>query len=46
MVPVIEAGGGVAEGFEPSERQLIENVEDRAVYGRPTTSTRPEGDED
>lgn len=28
MAPVIEAGGGVAEGFELSERQLIENVED------------------
>ena len=28
MAPVIEAGGGFAEGFELSERQLIENVED------------------
>ena len=28
MAPVIEAGGGVAEGFELSERQLIENAED------------------
>ena len=28
MAPVIEAGGGVAEGFELSEQQLIENVED------------------
>ena len=28
MAPVIEAGGGVAEGFELSEAQLIENVVD------------------
>lgn len=26
MAPVIEAGGGVAEGFELSEAQLIENA--------------------
>lgn len=28
MAPVIEAGGGIAEGFELSEAQLIENVAD------------------
>ena len=28
MIPVIEAGGGVAEGFELSEAQLIENATD------------------
>ena len=28
MAPVIEAGGGVAEGFELSEAQLIENAAD------------------
>lgn len=28
MAPVIEAGGGVAEGFELSEEQLIENAAD------------------
>ena len=28
MAPVIEAGGGVAEGFELSEAQLIENATD------------------
>jgi hypothetical protein len=28
MVPVIEAGGGVAEGFELSEAELIEHAED------------------
>ena len=28
MAPVVEGGGGVAEGFELSERQLIENAED------------------
>ena len=28
MLPVIEAGGGVAEGFELSEAQLIENASD------------------
>jgi hypothetical protein len=28
LAPVIEAGGGVAEGFELSEAQLIENVEE------------------
>jgi hypothetical protein len=28
MAPVIEAGGGISEGFELSEAQLIENAED------------------
>ncbi len=28
MSPVIEAGGGVAEGFELSEEELIEHVTD------------------
>jgi hypothetical protein len=27
MVPVVQAGGGVAEGFELSEQELIEHVE-------------------
>ena len=27
MVPVIQAGGGVAEGFELSEQELIEHAE-------------------
>jgi hypothetical protein len=26
MIPVIEAGGGVAEGFEQSEAQLVDNA--------------------
>jgi hypothetical protein len=26
MAPVIEAGGGIAEGFELAEQQLIENA--------------------
>ena len=28
MIPVIEAGGGVSEGFELAEAELIENAED------------------
>jgi hypothetical protein len=28
MAPVIEAGGGVSEGFELSEAELIEHAED------------------
>ena len=31
MAPVIEAGGGVAEGFEQAEAALVENAEE----GRP-----------
>ncbi len=31
MAPVIEAGGGVAEGFEQSEHDLIEHATD--AYG-------------
>ncbi len=27
MVPVVQAGGGVAEGFELSEQELIEHAE-------------------
>ena len=33
MAPVIEAGGGVAEGFELSEAQLIENALDDPIDG-------------
>jgi hypothetical protein len=28
MIPVIEAGGGVAEGFEQSEAELVDNASD------------------
>ena len=28
MIPVIEAGGGVAEGFELSEQELVRHAED------------------
>ncbi len=31
MAPVIEAGGGVAEGFELAEEELIEHVIDAPV---------------
>ena len=33
MIPVIEAGGGVSEGFELSEAELIENAEDGPLDG-------------
>ena len=33
MAPVIEAGGGVAEGFELSEAQLIENALEDPIDG-------------
>lgn len=33
MVPVIEAGGGVSEGFEQSEAQLVDNASDGPVNG-------------
>jgi hypothetical protein len=33
MAPVIEAGGGVAEGFELAEEQLIENALDDPIDG-------------
>ena len=33
MVPVIEAGGGVSEGFEQSEAQLVDNASDGPVDG-------------
>lgn len=28
MIPVVEAGGGVAEGFELSEQELVRHAED------------------
>lgn len=40
MAPVIEAGGGVAEGFEQSEATLVEN----AVEGRPDATDLIEQD--
>ena len=33
MIPVIEAGGGVAEGFELAEAQLIENATEGPLDG-------------
>ena len=33
MVPVIEAGGGVAEGFEQSEAQLVDNATQGPIDG-------------
>lgn len=33
MAPVIEAGGGLAEGFEQSEAALVENATDGAPDG-------------
>lgn len=32
-VPVIEAGGGVAEGFEQSEAQLVDNASEGPLDG-------------
>lgn len=33
MAPVIEAGGGVAEGFEQSEAQLVDNASQGPLDG-------------
>jgi hypothetical protein len=33
MIPVIEAGGGVAEGFEQSEAQLVDNASQGPIDG-------------
>ena len=33
MIPVIEAGGGVAEGFEQSEAQLVDNASEGPIDG-------------
>jgi len=33
MAPVIEAGGGVAEGFEQSEAQLVDNASEGPLDG-------------
>ena len=33
MIPVIEAGGGVSEGFELAEAELIENATDGPLDG-------------
>jgi hypothetical protein len=33
MAPVIEAGGGVSEGFEQSEAQLVDNASDGPLDG-------------
>lgn len=33
MTPVIEGGGGVAEGFEQSEAQLVDNASDPPIDG-------------
>ena len=33
MAPVIEAGGGVAEGFEQSEAQLVDNASQGPIDG-------------
>jgi hypothetical protein len=33
MAPVIEGGGGVAEGFEQSEAELVDNASDPPVDG-------------
>lgn len=48
MAPVIEAGGGVAEGFELSEAQLIENAgapgdaTDRILEDAPAAEAEPD----
>ncbi len=52
MIPVIEAGGGVSEGFELAEAELIENATDGPLDGtrrifddapgpRPSRTARP-----
>jgi hypothetical protein len=33
MAPVIEAGGGVSEGFEQAEAQLVDNASDGPLDG-------------
>lgn len=33
MIPVIEAGGGVSEGFEQSEAMLVDNASDGPLDG-------------
>lgn len=33
MIPVIEAGGGVAEGFEQAEALLVDNASDGPIDG-------------
>lgn len=33
MIPVIEAGGGVAEGFEQAEAQLVDNATEGPADG-------------
>lgn len=33
MIPVIEGGGGVAEGFEQSEAELVDNAEQGPLDG-------------
>lgn len=33
MIPVIEAGGGVAEGFEQAEAQLVDNASQGPIDG-------------
>ena len=49
MAPVVEAGGGVAEGFELSELELIEHAEDapldatrRVMRDAPSVEAEPD----
>lgn len=49
MAPVIEAGGGVAEGFELSEQELVEHAEDappdateRVLHDAPDVEAEPD----
>lgn len=44
--PVEEAGGGVAEGFEQSEQELIEKAEGEAGSGHPLGDRFPPEAED
>ncbi|HEX2016829.1 MAG TPA: hypothetical protein VGN69_09050 [Solirubrobacteraceae bacterium] len=41
LAPVAEAGGGVAEGFEQAEEDLIDNAENFDVPGSPRNRAYP-----
>ncbi len=47
MRPVYEAGGGVAEGFEQAEADLVENAQHGDGHGDPLSDAfRPEAESD
>jgi hypothetical protein len=47
MRPVYEAGGGVAEGFEQAEADLVENAQHGDGHGDPAADAfRPEAESD